>query len=1191
MGQKTAVKTISVRETLTQDVVLANRLQLGSHPIAGFQNVFAAKGEAYRHRHAEEALVISDAGRLVHVRRDAESPTGWSDSVISEADWGRVSEVVVTAARRKEPASTTYSLTCFFIAGDAGSRRLYWSKLKDDGRTWTARGKCVTAEGADLVPADKMRVTSLQRQKRMEGDAVVVTDGTNLYCFSGEDAELDGEGKAKDLKAAFTPFTGVKGLTSDNLSDSIAALGEAASTSRRKNGVALLFRPATSTATAPAVYWMGMTASDVPKGVHPYEKGRVPVRALSAFSWADRHFFLLENKDGTFTVWSCDSRGGNGKHTDLPIRTGTKLQQVQLRLHGSDDRPQWDLYGIDSTNRVLLSRHILADPFNPADMPSWREAVYLVSDVQGLGVPSVFAGAQSAFFTINSAQELGLDTQDKPSGIWSDIEILLPDAIAREVTRYRIEAVALNAAGIPVPDTQLFLQTTPRSGSGDLLWEGPSHPDATGLNGWGDHAFHLTRRTPQSVVTDGTGRVVLTLSTQHGLAGPEFNLSCQNDDGTRASVTFQPGTSVHTYFLGGTTLHPTNPGGGRKPFTGDELKTLLKDNKDADTHAAAITAYARQGLGKTPEKDCAGTFYSVTGDTVQFQEFATREELTTFCGQMFQLPDISDATLSPDSEVEDVLLGLSRGIYTIVSATTEQQFIDAPVDRSVNLVHLNVEVTGSREPRSVNFLLSGLARAEHLIRGILQDAGAAAKDIVEWLRAVFNFSDIWKDKKSIEAGLTLFFGQTEAQLDQWKATADIWVRQSEGTVRRTKEEAEKAGKPYFGDLVEKIGKTTMKEVKTKAEERSTLASASTGTSHQWFTGKLRSTPGKMPAVATAQLTDPPKVLSKDFTTQIGSKGSTALSSLATFFGDSVLLPDKTLSDLLGTGKNLSVLLAEDAKQVFTYLFPYLKTAMKTAKTYLEEDLTKDWPLLAALWDWVAKAAGYPEDRTKFTVGGVLALAAAFPATMMLKAVDGHQATLFNGYDFQPGAQTRAGTQDEESFLSSISLTDLEKAAALLTALQAFPMAGVDAFTALKMEPPRWLTILSALPGGVIAALCIITALQKHSRFRWEHLGPIGVLAGCLVSLGGVYVDDPAFERVGPIWGTLCGAIVFIGTVAGIMTGEITGLDAQVGSVVGTFPPLATVLGVDALGLAGTMQARLGIDLLANAASGYLLWPK
>ncbi|MFJ4686211.1 hypothetical protein [Streptomyces sp. NPDC088789] len=1194
MVQKTAVKTISVRETLTQDVVLSRRVRPvkdSFHPVAGFENVFAEKGTAYRQGRAEEAVVVSDKGELLHVRRDQASPTGWSDARIGDDTWGKVSEAVVVAGRRKETGKTLYSLTCLFIAGEADSWGLYWSRLKDDGTTWTPRGKCVTGDGADVVPAAGIRVTSLQRKARIEGDAAVVIDGTNLYCFGGEDAELDAEGKPKDLKAAYTPFSGVAGLNSTDLSYSIAALGETAATVRGKNGVALLFRPSAPVDTGPAVYWMGMAATDKPKGVHPYEKDKKPVRALAAFSWGDRHVFLLENKDGTFTAWACDGRGNRGEYTALLVATGTKLRQVHLRLHGSDDQPQWDLYWLDDKGNILLSRHARVEPFDPAAMPRWWAARPLDRVSAGLGVPSILTGPRSVFFNATTAEELELSVQDKLTGSWSKVETLLPDAAAEEVTRYRVEVLALSAAGTPVPGAKLDLGVTPGSGSGELTWECPSDPDAAGLKAWGDHLNHVTRRTPVFLVTDGTGRIVLTLSAGHQLAGPRFSVSCTNDDQTTATTTFQPGTSVHTYFLGGTSLHPANPGGGRKPFTGTELQTLLKDVKDEDAvkHAAVITDYAKRGLGKTPEKDCIGTFYSVAADgAVQFREFTSREELAAFHGRAFpQRPD--DVLLSPDDEIEDVLLGLERGTYTIVSSGTV--LLDSEEDTSLLPVFgLALLVKGLTEAtKAISLVVNDIRRAGQLIMGVLQTAGAAARDVVEWLRAVFDFSDIWKDKKSIESGLTRFFGQTETELDAWKAQTDTWVRQCVGTVKRTKEEAEKEQKPYFGDLVTKLGTTTMQEARNKGEgQNSHLAAATTETSHQWLVGKIRSTPGKMPAITPTELDGPPKVLSKDFTTEIGTTASTALTSLATFLGDSAVA-DKPLSDLVTTGKDLSLALANDAKTVVTYLFPYLKTAMKTAKAYLDEDLSKDWPLLGALWDWVAKKAGSEGD--KFTVGGLLALATAFPGTVLVKAVDGHQATLFNGQLFSSEVQGQAGTGDEPTIPAAPSLQDLEKWAAYLTIGQGFLMASADLWTFWAKATPRWLTALCCIPGALIGVFTAISVVNKHKQFRWEHLGPIAVLLGCLISLGGVFSTDPAYEQVGPIWGSLCGGLALEGAIAASMTGDITGIEAIMGSIIGTFPPLATALGVDALKLAGSIGARLYIDLFGNICSGLLLLPK
>ncbi|MEU0443628.1 hypothetical protein ABZ202_28515 [Streptomyces sp. NPDC006186] len=129
---------IVVQDTLMQDMVLGAELvvsESSEYPVATFENFLAEGGNAQREGRAHEALVVVDPKdsdrRLLHVRPDATSATGWvADPVLDSYKPNDV--FVLSYSDTDSEGRGLRSIWCVIICDDG----IFGSRLDDDGRTW-----------------------------------------------------------------------------------------------------------------------------------------------------------------------------------------------------------------------------------------------------------------------------------------------------------------------------------------------------------------------------------------------------------------------------------------------------------------------------------------------------------------------------------------------------------------------------------------------------------------------------------------------------------------------------------------------------------------------------------------------------------------------------------------------------------------------------------------------------------------------------------------------------------------------------------------------------------------------------------------------------------------------------------------------------------------------------------------------
>jgi hypothetical protein len=702
--------------------------------------------------------------------------------------------------------------------------------------------------------------------------------------------------------------------------------------------------------------------------------------------------FLFVDSDDALHVWSTSS------NASTPISQQITNSTVDSATGFVDQYGNLHVYSIDTNMNLWVLHQDPNNAWNPDGSPNFAPYISLDTGIGGVASDMNPAESPTLFALDASDYTLRLHAQDPSTMLWATGNVLQSSAQAYEVTRFRTEVALVDSNGVPLPNYPVTLTVAPNYSACEIWSAGSVTP--------------VDSQTEVALSTDATGRLTFAVLTTAGMVTPELIL---NATGLPNPVTIQPAQPVHTYLSGQGTLNPTNPSGAIPVFdsggatlaaatywNGTQQAPLApgaSNSQLAPVAAQAIQSAALVGMGTTPAGVTGYQITNLTGTgNPSFQVLNSNQELQHALAAMKAGPNAGlQGSLWNDiaNFFGDIWEGIKNGVIQIVNAV-----IDV-VNKVVNFV---VQV-GQDVVQGLQIALQGLEQAAHFIGGVFQAVEADIDSVIDWLKALFDFGAIWRTKLAFDqilSGAPKYISSVVALTQQ---VADGWFSQQETAVNKAFDTwiTNFAGKTF----------TTLPGWQTQGQPPSQTPIAGgaspsdfTGNSHQnWLQDKVNAyTP---PSAGNTTSSDLQNAF-EAFVTNLGD-GAEDFTNALTAFKDGIAstLQDPTTFQTVAIPDFLTSvqLLVESLLHLCDAVVDGFAALADAAMVAFEAVLTTplDIPILSTLWNWIATAAGYPND-SPLTVSALLSLLAAFPTTVLYKLVAGVNQEPFPGGQFQSASQ-------------------------------------------------------------------------------------------------------------------------------------------------------------------------------------------
>ena len=675
---------------------------------------------------------------------------------------------------------------------------------------------------------------------------------------------------------------------------------------------------------------------------------------------------------------------GEGRLHVYGLTEGTLrvVHQAGVALSESVAHPVWDTHPLTvdgSDVDVAVTRAVVSsvdtwavDPF-PDDYPS--QHVMHDDDVP--------AGERCAIYT-----------QDVTTTWWSREVVRLP-AVTKmyRAMRYGSQVTLTSALGAPVPDYPVSLTSdlpVDLEIGGRFYRCGPNHS--------------------VTVRTDASGQLT-TRVVARNLTGTSIHIAAVGlSDGT----SFNPATEVHR-FLGGSGTLPTYPDG--------ISETILHDAKKSDgtwVFPAWHQPMQETGLATVPDAGqvlewCAiafraaeqlerpsvvaedGTPVPVRGIVLQtWDDSRPAYEVVTSPERQAEIEDATQVHPrfagdwdDGDYCVGDLFEGIAEGTVRVV---------EVGFDYASRLATLGLEWLEGKWLR-ITLLWDQSDNPVQFVQAVFNALLAEAEDIIDWLKFVFDWSDIVATKEALLDGISQMSVVTQGAFDYAKSFIDGWFAAKEQDV---KEFFDNAKKQLTGTTFER--KPPPAEVTIPPESMPPPSVVDPvkglGPNVNWLQDKIISsaqgdfTPvlaEGVPAEFQFAVDALQAVFDVFENDDVGREFSQALDDLGSLVSnlfdgsDPQTLARTEIVTFLDLVEHLILAVLTLADAVILKAITVIETGLACIPKFLEMHFLDD-TFLGWLWEFVCDAAGI--EYTSPTVADVFVTMVAFPMTVVSKAVLG-----------------------------------------------------------------------------------------------------------------------------------------------------------------------------------------------------------
>ncbi len=598
---------------------------------------------------------------------------------------------------------------------------------------------------------------------------------------------------------------------------------------------------------------------------------------------------------------------------------------------------------------------------------------------------------------VTVAEAYCFSTQDVTTSGWATDKVRLPSAKNPHlVSHYVANVTLLDTGGTAMPERNVTV-------SADSLVEvqvaavsylvGPGRDIVVATDSLG--------RLPVSVYARGLSVPVIHLTTDGLPAGAAIDFAAPVNDYLSGTGTLpsQKGTFTASALENAQCTGPDNK---KVPLVADWDNAPMNAEQTVHTCGTMYARAAGNGEQLTAIIDGFSGPQPVAGYVIQkwdpsrpsYQVFRTLEDVEAYRRYRDNHPAVGGWWDDFTNWASDVWEGIKTG-----AAAVAEVLVTAVVEIAV--------FVGNAVVRLGELIIEAVEQAVQAVEAVFQMIADAVMRVIDWLKALFDFHDIWDTKRALQGML----------LQMPRAIRDCSARYGQITNDWLKEQARDVHdrlmdlKVQYGDT--RIGDFGNKAPATTTSDGAALRPQEFGDNPQanWAQNKflggqmqahLRAGLDQMVAGAAADVgEDAFFEKAKDLFGLMtgGTPGGSPLDHLkaaASAFADAVAgMIEGALGDAHATGAAPIAKLIDAIDELIQALLTFLEIVVKKAFELLDafgaglEALltsTLDLGPINTIWGWIMALAGHPDEQ--LTIGNFFCLIAAFPVTIIYKLIVG-----------------------------------------------------------------------------------------------------------------------------------------------------------------------------------------------------------
>jgi hypothetical protein len=390
------------------------------------------------------------------------------------------------------------------------------------------------------------------------------------------------------------------------------------------------------------------------------------------------------------------------------------------------------IYARDASNRLWIIRQTGTSKTLQPNTIVWSEWHPLGNDCRILATGCTIPPANAPYtppvdlFSLDSGYEVNVLSEDPTTGALTDLVMLKPDGTksdAEYVTRYITEITMVDENSAPQP----YMQVTVTADEAIGIWVG-------------SNLYTVSSQIPAHLTTDGSGRITFAFFAAD-LHTPTFHFQA---DGLSNPSPVYPAREVNDYLAGSLTAMPN-----RQRFSTDALlQAQMQTGPSWNTQPTKFVS--SENRGNAPKAaEAISAIYSISvsssGESGQWSVAPGQPSsmnLSSFWHDLCKFP-------------HDIIHGIEKAALKVR-------------DIAVNFADKVVEFTME--------LANGVSQILHLAINTFKDIVAAVKSVfryiergveqvIDWLKALFNWNDILNSKRVVAASLDGLLGVFSEHLD------------------------------------------------------------------------------------------------------------------------------------------------------------------------------------------------------------------------------------------------------------------------------------------------------------------------------------------------------------------------------------------------------------------------------------------
>ena len=627
-------------------------------------------------------------------------------------------------------------------------------------------------------------------------------------------------------------------------------------------------------------------------------------------------------------------------------------------------------YAADPTGKMWVLHQKAWDSNNA---PVWAHMFPL--DVNTAAVTSPLRDIDNRIlFTAGVDQTLHILSQNAVTQHWTRTKLQGPSTeVPYHLTRYRTQLTVTDPYENPARNVPLTITATSET---DIFAGGKSYLIGPGPG----QAATLT--------TDFTGVLTLTrIATS--LVAPQYIVSSPN---LPTPLTVYPDARYHSFLAG---KSPINTGSAVIPNMSAE--TLMQATVNGQPLAPKLTSknatLASQGIisgmRSVPGSSAAVSTAAGAGWALDFRDpqngqyltFATKAELDKYLGSLRAGgPDASSLRAGQVGDFRGDIAAFFGDIWHAIESAA-MAVVDWIVDTVESIISFVIKI-GEDLIQLAALAIKTIEDAIPFIHAIFNFIGALVDKVLDWVKDLIGWQDIWNTKKVFE---NFVVGATPILQSFLKNTAPIQSNHFFGNMKAGLDaELRKVQANYLGRSIHSLG--TSSAVATRIQ-RLTVAASSNPSQKNWILSKVKENVGS--SVLDPLTSNPPPNVISAFWDALAAPGvrkdfNEALDSLSKFFAiaftDPQAFASQGVADLIAGIRHLADWALDFLDTLVDKILNLLDASLTAIQDVLNQPLG-NIPLVS----WLYTNVICPSDQQEpLTILHVCCLILAFPVTLTYK---------------------------------------------------------------------------------------------------------------------------------------------------------------------------------------------------------------